>query len=93
VTVACRKCGATLSERAAGIAVLGHGDEYIHTYFLCARCDAWTVEVFHDAFMGESSVWTRGPLSRAEGDADVERIRRCPSPGDKTCGCETYRGW
>jgi len=67
------------------------GDEYSETYYLCPDCGDYTVEVLHDRFLGEETVFTRGPVSRAEGDAQIGLIRSCPEPWNKKCRCPAHR--
>jgi len=69
------------------------GDEYIESYFLCSRCGVYTVEIYHDRFLGEDSVSVRGPVPRAEGDAKVKLIKQCSRPWDKRCRCEAHRSY
>ena len=53
------------------------GDEYIESYYFCKSCGVYTLEVYHDRFLGEEDVSVRGPLPKAQGDAKVELIRQC----------------
>lgn len=69
------------------------GDEYTESYFLCGDCDVYTVEVHHDRFLGEESVFVRGPVSKAEGDAQVELIGQCSEPWNKKCRCPAHRSY
>ncbi|MDI6771974.1 MAG: hypothetical protein QME77_05230 [bacterium] len=69
------------------------GDEYIESYFLCSSCGVYTVEIYHDRFLGEDSVFVRGPVPKAEGDAKVELIRQCLRPWDKKCRCEAHQAY
>ena len=73
------------------------GDEYIETYFFCNNCGVYTVEIYHDRFLGEDEISVRGPLSKSEGDEKVKLIQQCPEPWDKKCRCEAHRvyfgGW
>ena len=98
--VTCAKCGGELdpeTTRAASMSGGIMGDEYTHCYFLCPDCDVYTVLNFHDPFLGEETVSSGGPVSRAEGDAKVELIKRCTRPWDKKCRCdahvEYFEGW
>jgi hypothetical protein len=90
--VRCAQCRREFAEpgakdRVASIPGCIMGDEYIESYFLCAECGVYTVEVYHDRFWGEDSVWVRGPVSKSEGDAKVALIRQCPEPWNKKCRC------
>ncbi|MCL5269399.1 MAG: hypothetical protein M1457_02330 [bacterium] len=67
------------------------GDEYIETYYYCAECGVYTVEVCHDRFLGEEEVSVQGPVSKTEGDEKVALIRRCSRPWDKKCRCKAHR--
>lgn len=92
-SVECTGCGRRLTERAAGISTCPMGDELIHSYFLCPGCQRWTVELYHDRFLGEDSLHVSGPLPLEAGQRDVDRIRSCPAPHDKWCACEVHRTW
>jgi hypothetical protein len=93
MAVTCLKCSAQLEKPVAGISTCPMGDEIIHSYYLCAACDVWTVEFFLDRFMGDTFARLEGPYPRASGDADVAKIRRCPTPHDKMCDCDVHRAW
>ncbi|MBP2674354.1 MAG: hypothetical protein H6Q84_1194 [Deltaproteobacteria bacterium] len=67
------------------------GDEYTESYFFCGGCGVYTVEVRHDRFLGEEEVFTRGPVPKPEGDAQVSRIGGCSEPWDKKCRCAAHR--
>jgi hypothetical protein len=82
------KCGAP-RERTAFLCY--EVDEYISSYFFCPDCGVYTVEVYHDHFLGPSTASVQGPVSREAGDAAVEKIRRCPKPSSKRCDCPTHR--
>jgi hypothetical protein len=69
------------------------GDEYIESYFFCNTCGLYTVEIYHDRFLGEDEISARGPVSKSEGDAKVTLIQRCPEPWDKKCRCEAHRAY
>jgi len=66
------------------------GVEYTESYFFCEGCDEYSVEVYHDRFLGEDDVLVRGPVSRSEGDARVELIGQCPEPWNKKCRCPAH---
>jgi hypothetical protein len=96
--VQCAKCKRELSEkegedRVASISGGIMGDEYIESYYFCKACGVYTVEVYHDRFCGEPSVFVRGPVSKADGDAQVELIRQCDKPWSKRCRCEAHRAY
>jgi hypothetical protein len=67
------------------------GDEYIESFFFCDSCRVYTVEIYHDRFMGEEHIFFRGPVSQRDGDAQVAIIRRCDRPWDKKCRCAAHR--
>jgi hypothetical protein len=69
------------------------GDEYIESYYLCHGCDVYTVEVYHDRFLGEDDISLRGPVSRSEGKGKIELIGKCPEPWNKKCRCEAHRSY
>jgi hypothetical protein len=89
----CLKCGAKLSGPVAGISTCPRGDEEIFSYFLCSTCDVWTVDFYLDRFMGDTFVKSMGPYARAVGDEAVAKIRQCPTPHDKMCGCPIHQAW
>ena len=98
----CAKCGKDLSEkngggRVASISGSIMGDETTDSYYFCEDCGVYTVEVYHDRFLGEDNVFTRGPYSREEGDEKVRLIRECPDPWNKKCRCKAhlsyFQGW
>lgn len=93
--VQCAQCGSELAEPAAANRVASisgsiMGDEYIDSYYLCAKCGVYTVEVYHDRFLGEENVSVQGPLPKAEGDAKVALIRQCSEPWNKKCRCPAH---
>ena len=90
----CSKCGRNLGDleaRTSFISVEVMGDEYIYSYFFCNRCDAYTVETYHDCFMGNDETYAEGPIPKAAGDKTVALIRTCPEPSNKRCACEAHR--
>jgi hypothetical protein len=94
--IKCAGCGREFrteepGERVASISGSIMGDEYIDTWYRCPACDRYTVDDYHDAFLGESTVRVRGPVSRADGDPLVALIRRCDRPWDKKCRCPAHR--
>ena len=89
----CLQCGTTQWDSEQSLAFIcfeGGGDEYIESYFFCQDCNAYSVEVFHDSFLGKGTIHTRGPIPKSEGDQAVGRIKRCPRPNDKRCRCEVH---
>lgn len=90
----CRECTKDFSDRShlrGGISIFVAGDEYIYSYWLCPRCDHYTVESYRDRFMGDAVISTLGPFERALGDRAVSLIATCPSPGNKHCDCAAHR--
>jgi hypothetical protein len=69
------------------------GDEYIESYFLCRECGVYTLEIYHDRFLGEEDVTVRGPMPKAEGDAQVALIGKCSEPWNKKCRCRAHRSY
>ena len=69
------------------------GDEYIESYYLCTHCSVYTIEVFHDRFIGEEDIYFRGPVSKAQAESKIELIRQCPEPRNKKCRCEAHRSY
>jgi hypothetical protein len=66
------------------------GDEYVESYYFCGPCQIYTVEIYHDRFLGEGEVSVRGPVPKAEGDEKIELIRQCSEPWDKKCRCKAH---
>ena len=92
----CSQCGEDLDQeekggRVASISGGIMGDEYTDSYFFCKGCQVYTVEVYHDRFLGEDEVSIRGPVPKAEGDEKVELIRQCSEPWDKKCRCKAHQ--
>ncbi len=67
------------------------GDEYTDSYFLCPVCGVYLVVSWRDDFTGVESTSLSGPVSKQEGDAKIELIRKCSRPWDKKCRCDTHR--
>lgn len=67
------------------------GDEYIETYFFCKNCSVYTVEIYHDRFLGEEEISIQGPIPQSEGDAKVELIKKCSQPWNKKCRCAAHK--
>lgn len=93
--IECAKCGKVFDTEKGGrplASISGSlmGDEYIESYFFCESCGTYTVEIYHDRFLGDSTVFIRGPVPKAEGDAKVQLIGRCPEPWDKKCRCTAH---
>jgi hypothetical protein len=94
----CTQCGRRLDQKTknawvASICGSIMGDEHIETYFFCNTCGVYTVEVYHDRFLGEDEVHMRGPVSKTEGDAAIGLIKQCSTPWNKKCDCEAHRSY
>jgi hypothetical protein len=76
----CGQCAKEFGKRTrarAGISILVMGDEYIYSYWFCETCDMYTVESYHDRFMGDDEVTLLPPVSKEVGDRCVELVRAC----------------
>ncbi len=90
----CSQCGTELNEKDGWVASISGsimGDEYTDSYYFCNRCEVYTVRIYHDRFLGEGDISIQGPMPKAEGDAKVELIRKCPEPWDKSCRCKAHQ--
>ena len=67
------------------------GDEYIYSYWFCEACSVYTVESYHDQFIGADEVTFLPPVPKVLGDRCVELVRACPCPGDKHCVCASHQ--
>ncbi len=93
--IPCSKCAKDLSGPASKnpvVSISGSimGDEYIESYYFCGECGVYTVEVYHDRFLNEEEVSMQGPVSKADGDAQVALIRQCSEPWNKKCRCKAH---
>ena len=96
--IKCTKCGKDLdgrdrSVRMASISGSIMGDEYIESYYLCSQCGFYTLEIYHDRFLGDEDVFIKGPMQKQEGDARVELISRCSEPWNKKCRCDAHQSY
>ena len=96
--IRCAQCGRELGgegtqDRVASMAGSIMGDEYIESYFLCGECGVYTVEMYHDRFLGEESASVHGPVSKAKGDAKVKLIGQCSEPWNKKCRCQAHQSY
>lgn len=92
----CSKCRTDFPDDDSGAPVASIsgsmiGDEHTDVYYLCPRCDFYTVVQVCEPFLGEEQRSVSGPLSREKGDAEVAVIRECPEPWDKKCRCPSHR--
>ncbi len=96
-TIRCSKCGRDFAgqERRPAASISGSimGDEYTESYYFCDSCGMYTVEVYHDRFLGDGEVLVRGPVEKSEGDASVELIGKCPEPWNKKCRCSAHKSY
>lgn len=88
----CVNCQMELSfsqHRQASISILVMGDEVIYSYFRC-DCGSYSVECFHDRFMGEHDI-SSFPISDDEGLRAVQLVTTCPDPDNKFCECLAHK--
>jgi hypothetical protein len=93
--VCCTSCGKAFGDEGpnrnvASISGSFMGDEYTEYYHYCEQCGVYTVEIYHDRFLGESSVILKGPVPKSEGDEKVRLIGECLEPWDKKCRCKAH---
>lgn len=96
--IRCAQCGREFDrqeekERVASISGSMMGDEYIESYYFCKQCEVYTVEIYHDRFLGEEEVSVSGPVPKLEGDIKVELIRQCSEPWNKKCRCKAHQSY
>ena len=97
--VPCAGCAGASGKPVAGIYCLGTEIECRYAFYLCAACGVYTVQgrVFArpqaEGWEGEPRTWVLGPLSKADGDRDIELIASCPSPDDEFCTCEAHEAF
>ena len=96
--IRCSQCGRTFDWKAgdrplASISGGIMGDEYIESYYFCTQCQVYTVEVYHDRFLGEEEISVRGPVPKTEGDALIELIKQCDEPWNKKCRCKAHQSY
>ncbi len=96
--IKCSQCGRVFDPQAkdqhiASISGSIMGDEYIESFYFCDLCQVYTVEIYHDRFLGDEEIFVKGPMSKQEGDEKVELIRQCSEPWDKKCRCEAHRSY
>ncbi len=89
----CARCSLELpaAARRAGISIFVGGDEYTYTYWYCESCLHYTVESYHDRFVGEDSIDVLPPVPKAIGDCALALIAACPQPFDKWCDCPSHK--
>lgn len=89
----CLTCGKPFDdtdEPRAGISIMVMGDEYIYSYVYCSRCGGYTVESYHDRFLGDADI-SFFSVDRETGDRAIELIRACPEPHNKYCECQSHK--
>jgi hypothetical protein len=96
--IRCSRCGRDFERQevdqpVASISGRIMGDEYIESYYFCSHCEVYTVEVYHDHFLGDDDIFVRGPIPKQEGDAKVGLIRQCSEPWDKKCRCQAHQSY
>ena len=69
--IPCSQCGEDLHphakhESVASISGSIMGDEYVESYYFCKRCGIYTVEIYHDRFLGEDNISMRSPVPKSE---------------------------
>ena len=94
-TMKCEKCGAELGgleKKVASICIRPRGDEETRSYFLCNECNAYSVWVcIEDFFTDKDTFFSRGPISREDGDEIINKIRKCSTPGNMSCRCPIHK--
>jgi hypothetical protein len=96
--IRCSQCERELDRKGedtseASISGSVMGDEYTESYYFCNECGVYTVEVYHDRFLGEDEISVRGPVSKSEGDGNVALIQQCLEPWNKKCRCDAHRSY
>jgi hypothetical protein len=68
------------------------GDEEDRTYFLCKKCDVYSVWVcIEDFFTDKDTMFPVGPIPRDKGDKIVDEIRKCSTPNNMSCQCPIHK--
>jgi hypothetical protein len=96
--IRCSQCGRAFDQQAMDLSVASisgsiMGDEYIESYYFCSHCEVYTVEIYHDRFLGDDEVFVRGPVPKTEGDAKVALIGQCSEPWNKKCRCNAHQSY
>ena len=83
--IECTKCGKIIANDdmpniSASISGSIMGDEYVETYFYCKDCEVYTIEIYHDRFLGEDDIRIQGPVSKIHGDEKIKIINKCNQP-------------
>ena len=94
-TMKCEKCGADLGgfeKKVASICIRPRGDEEDRSYFLCKKCNVYSVWVcIEDFFTDKDTMFARGPIPREEGDKIIDKIGECPNPNNMSCRCPIHK--
>ena len=96
--IRCSQCGRSFDRETGDRSIASisggiMGDEYIESYYFCTQCQVYTVEVYHDRFLGEEDISVRGPVPKTEGDALMELIKQCDEPWNKKCRCKAHQSY
>ena len=83
--IQCSQCGGDFDKQVrdrcvASISGSIMGDEYTESYYFCSQCEVYTVEIYHDRFLGEDDLFIKAPVPKSEADVKVELIRQCSQP-------------
>jgi hypothetical protein len=87
----CQRVFPEQQKARAAIAIFVIGDEYLYSYWYCEACTHYTIEAYHDRFMGDDEISFLPPMPKEVGDKAVELIRACPEPMDKNCECPSHK--
>jgi hypothetical protein len=96
--VRCSQCRRDFDPQAGDLCVASisgsiMGDEYSESYYFCSQCGVYTVEIYHDRFLGEDEVSERGPVPKTEGDEKLKLIKQCPELWNKKCRCKAHQSY
>lgn len=90
----CKGCNKHLgaeARRGGSLCISAQGDERTLSWWLCDACGVYTRREYVDRFNGDPDEYFYGPFLKEVGDADLERVAKCPSWDDKWCECETHK--
>ena len=90
----CKGCNKHLgaeARRGGSLCISAQGDERTLSWWLCDACGVYTRREYVDRFNGNLDEYFYGPFLKEVGDADLERVAKCPSWDDKWCACETHK--
>lgn len=86
----CLKCKRTLEAALKHMLVNAADGENLISYYLCPSCGVYTVRVCRDRGEEGLEIRLKGPMSRSEGDRDLERMGFCNEPWNKSCPCPAH---